>query len=83
MKIIGEFKKIGIRIGDFVNSLLNAEAKDVLVRSFTIFDFTRAIREFNNSTPKKKVMELFRALDTETNGTIDTVELLKLWLRGK
>jgi Ca2+-binding EF-hand superfamily protein len=66
-----------------MNSLINTEAKDILVRSFTIFDFTQAIRELNNSTPKKKIMELFRALDTEANGTLDTIELLKLWLRGK
>jgi len=28
-------------------------------------------------------MALFRALDIEANGTIDTTELLKLWMRGK
>jgi hypothetical protein len=53
------------------------------VRSFTIHDFSESIKAFNRDTPKKKILELFRSLDTEANGTIDSSELLKLWLRGK
>lgn len=29
------------------------------------------------------MMELFKELDTEKNGTIDTAELIKLWIRAK
>lgn len=83
VKIIGEFKKLGIRITDFMDSLLNSEKKTLLVRSFTINDFSESIKSFNRDTPKKKILELFRALDTEANGTIDSSELFKLWIRGK
>lgn len=80
---MGEFKKLGIRITDFMGSLLNSEKKTSLVRSFTINDFSESIKSFNRDTPKKKILELFRALDTEANGTIDSSELFKLWIRGK
>ena len=80
---MGEFKKLGIRITDFIDSLLNSEKKTSLVRSFTINDFSESIKSFNRDTPKKKILELFRALDTEANGTINSSELFKLWIRGK
>jgi Ca2+-binding EF-hand superfamily protein len=83
VKILGEFKKLGIRITDFMDKLINLEKKGALVRSFTIHDFTESIKSFNKDTPKKKILELFRSLDTESNGTIDSSEMLKLWLRGK
>lgn len=83
VKILGEFKKLSIRISDFMERLISQESKTALVKSFTIHDFLTAVRTLNKDTPKKKVLELFRALDTEANGTLDTSELLKLWLRGK
>ena len=66
-----------------MDSLLNSEKKTSLVRSFTINDFSESIKSFNRDTPKKKILELFRALDTEANGTINSSELFKLWIRGK
>ena len=64
VKILVEFKKLGIRITDFMDRLLNSEKKTSLVRSFTINDFSESIKSFNRDTPKKKILELFRALDT-------------------
>ena len=36
-----------------------------------------------NTFPKKKVMGMFKVLDSEQNGTIDTSELVKIWIRAK
>lgn len=55
-----------------------------MVRSFTVHDFYEAVRSVSTGKfPKKKVMALFKILDTEANGTIDTAELIKLWIRAK
>lgn len=83
VKIIGEFKKLQIRITDFIDRLITQEKKGTLVRSFTINDFSESVKSFNKQAKKKTILELFRSLDTEVNGTIDSSQLLKLWLRGK
>lgn len=47
-----------------MDKLINQEKKGALVRSFTINDFSESIKAFNRDTPKKKILELFRSLDT-------------------
>ena len=56
MKILGEFKKLGIRITDFIDKLINEEKKGPLVKSFTIGDFTEVIKAFNRDAQKKKIL---------------------------
>jgi endo-1,4-beta-mannosidase len=82
-KVIDDLKKENIRIGDFMEKLLNQENKKGLVRSFTVQDFFSAAKAVKNNFSKKKVMGMFKVLDTEENGSLDTSELVKLWIRAK
>lgn len=66
-----------------MEKILNQQSKKDLVRSFTIYDFFEAGKATRKDFPKKKVIELFKELDTEKNGTIDTAQLIKLWIRAK
>ena len=56
VKILGQFKKLGIRITDFMDNMINLEKKGALVRSFTIHDFSESIKSLNKDTPKKKIL---------------------------
>jgi Ca2+-binding EF-hand superfamily protein len=66
-----------------MEKILNQESKKDLVRSFTVYDLFEAGKATKKNLNKKKIMELFKELDTEKNGTIDTAELIKLWIRAK
>lgn len=66
-----------------MDKILGQESKKVAVRSFTVYDFFESCKALKNSFPKKKVMNMFKVLDNGQNGTIDTSELLKIWIRAK
>lgn len=47
-----------------MNTLINNENKTSLVKSFTINDFREAVKLLKQDISKKKILELFKALDT-------------------
>ena len=74
-------------MNDLVKALLAKEERKQIVKSFTLIDFNDALSQVSASDGKKlkrkKILDLFKMMDTESNGTIDTEELIKLWIRGK
>ena len=82
VQLLNELKKLGVQVNSLIDQLFSLDKKDGLVRSYTLFDFNMAVKKVNPEASKKKVKEIFKALDTEANGTIDTAELLYIWIRS-
>ena len=81
-KLLNEMKKAGIRINDLITKLLEKEEKRNLVRPFSLLDFSQAIQATVKKIDKKKIMSFFKCLDSSSNGSISTDELVKIWLEA-
>ena len=81
-KLINDLKKDGIRINDLITKMLEKEERRNLVKPFSLLDFSQAIQAISKKIDKKKIMFFFKCLDSSSNGSISTDELLKIWLES-